>query len=94
MKLATIFSTNGFANPLESAYKQIHNDELMTAIASAATKKAAKATADAVASGTRPQENGVSSSVGAVGTINVDTLSESQIREILKKVERGEKISF
>ena len=94
VELAVIFSENGFDKPFEAAYKQVHNDELMTTLASLAAKKAAKATADSIAAG-RPKENGTTSSVGMVtGKINVDTLSKDDVLDILKKVERGEKISF
>ncbi|HZW97408.1 MAG TPA: hypothetical protein VFF56_01000, partial [Bacillota bacterium] len=57
VELAVIFSENGFDSPFEAAYKQVHNDELMTTLASLAAKKAAKATADSIAAG-RPKENG------------------------------------
>lgn len=94
VELAVLFSENGFEKPFEAAYKQVHNDELMTTLASVAAKRAAKATADSIAAG-RPKENGTSGSVGMVtGKINVDTLTKDDVLDILKKVERGEKISF
>lgn len=87
-------TANGFNNPFERAYKTMHMDELVTSVASTTAQKVAQATANKIASGVRPSENGNSDSVASVSKINVDTLSNKDVLDILKKVERGERISF
>ncbi len=43
---------------------------------------------------TRPSENGVGTSVGIYSRANVSKLTAKDIREILKRADRGEKIRF
>ena len=87
-------TANGFSNPFERAYKTLHMDEIVTSVASTTAQKVAQATANKIASGVRPSENGIADSVGAASKLDVNSLSEKDITDILKRVQGGERIAL
>ena len=81
--------------PMEQAYKVIHMDEIMEQRVSAAMAQTQKQVTDNIrARGSRPQEAGLNSSNGIERKIDVDKLNGSDLREIARRVERGEYITF
>ncbi len=81
--------------PMEHAYRTIHFDEIADALvnnAVAATQK--QVTDDIRARGSRPQEAGLSSSNGIERKVDVDKLSGKDLRELARRAERGEIITF
>ena len=84
-------TNSGFAKPFEQAYRTFHMDEIVTTVAATAAQKVANS---AATNTKRPQENGNSDSVASVSKIDVNSLSEKQIKELLKRVESGERITF
>lgn len=78
-----------------TAYAVIHKDEIIPAAMQYTAKTVEqKLTNKIIANGARPVENGISSQ-GAVQTkSDVSQLSDADIAEIMKRVARGERISF
>lgn len=80
--------------PVRTAYEVIHKDEIIGTAMQYSAQKAAKNVTDSIkAKGMRPDENGASG-VGAVIKTNVDDLSNQEIDEIIRRVERGEKVTL
>ena len=78
-----------------TAYKAIHMDELIPAAMQHTAKVVEqKLTNKIVANGSRPTENGVSSQGAAVVKSDVSKLTKADRQEIIRRVARGEKISF
>ena len=78
-----------------TAYKAIHMDELMPAAMQYAAKTAEqKITNKIVANGSRPMENGISSQGATVVKSDVSKLTKADRQEIIRRVARGENISF
>lgn len=89
------FTKRGVKNPVERAYRYAHNDEIITGAVAKAVEKATKAATDKIVSGqNRPKENGNSSSAGVKTSTDVNNLTGQQIRDIIKRVERGERIEL
>jgi hypothetical protein len=78
-----------------TAYAVIHKDEIIPAAMQYTAKTVEqKLTNKIIANGARPAENGISSQ-GAVQTkSDVSQLSDADIAEVMKRVARGERISF
>ena len=80
---------------VRTAYEVIHKDEIiggaMQFTAKTVESKIAKKIA---AGGARPTENGMSSSSPAVVKSDVSQLSKADRQEIIRRVQRGEKIRF
>ena len=80
---------------VRTAYEVIHKDEIiggaMQFTAKTVESKIAKKIA---AGGARPAENGMSSSSPAVVKSDVSQLSKADRQEIIRRVQRGEKIRF
>jgi hypothetical protein len=80
---------------VRTAYEVIHKDDIIHGAMQFAVKTAAqKTTNKIIAGGARPSENGNSSQGAAVSKSDVTTLSKADLREIQRRVARGEKISF
>ena len=81
--------------PVRTAYEVIHKDEIIPA-AMQFTAKAVeqKITNKVIANGARPSENGMSSQSPAVVKSDVSQLSRADRQEIIRRVQRGEKIRF
>ena len=78
-----------------TAYKVIHMDELIPAAMQYTAKTVEQKIANKVmANGKRPTENGNSSQGATVVKSDVSQLSKSDRREIIRRVARGENISF
>lgn len=81
--------------PMEQAFKVIHMDDMMAQAVDAAMTTAQKQVTDNIrARGSRPQEAGLNSSNGIEHKVDVDKLSGKDLKEIARRVERGEIISF
>ena len=80
---------------VRTAYEVIHKDDIIPA-AMQFTAKAVeqKLTQKIIANGARPTENGISSQSGAVVKSDVSQLSKDDIAEVIRRVARGERISF
>ena len=80
---------------VRTAYEVLHKDEIIPAAmqftAQAMESKIAKKIAS---NGARPTENGMSSQSAAVVKSDVSQLSKADRAEIIRRVQRGEKIRF
>ena len=80
---------------VRTAYEVLHKDEIIPAAmqftAKAVEQKIAKKIA---ANGARPSENGMNSQSAAVVKSDVSQLSKADRAEIIRRVQRGEKIRF
>jgi hypothetical protein len=80
---------------VRTAYEVLHKDDIirgaMQFTAKTVESKIAKKVA---ANGARPAENGMSSGSTAVVKSDVSTLSKADRQEIIRRVQRGEKIRF
>ena len=78
-----------------TAYKAIHMDELIPAAMQYTAKTVEqKLTNKIVANGARPTENGISSQGATVVKSDVSQLTKADRQEIIRRVARGENISF
>lgn len=80
---------------VRTAYEVLHKDEIIPA-AMQFTAKAVeqKLTNKIMASGSRPAENGIASQSAAVVKRDVSQLTKADRAEIIRRVQRGEKIRF
>lgn len=80
---------------VRSAYEVIHKDEIIPAAMQFTAKTVEqKLTNKIMANGARPSENGMSSQSAAVVKSDVSQLSKADRQEIIRRVQRGDKISF
>jgi len=80
---------------LRTAYEVIHKDEIIPAAMQFATEQAnAKITNKILSNGARPLENGLSSQASVITKSDVSQLSKADRQEIIRRVQRGEKIRF
>ena len=80
---------------VRTAYEVIHKDDIIHgAMQFTAQKTAQKLTDKIIANGARPAENGNSSQGATVVKSDVSQLSKADRAEIIRRVQRGEKISF
>jgi len=78
-----------------TAYFVMHKDQLIPQAMQFAAKNAeTKLTNKIIASGARPQENGMNPSASAVVKSDVSQLSKADRDEIARRVARGERITF
>ena len=78
-----------------TAYKAIHMDELIPAAMQYTAKTVEQKITNKIASnGARPIENGISSQGATVVKSDVSKLTKADRQEIIRRVARGEKISF
>lgn len=79
----------------EAAYKAIHMDDMMSGLAAKTASVVKEKMANNIQSRqARPSENGVSNNSTAVFKTDVNSLNKADIKEILRRVEGGEIISF
>ena len=79
----------------KTAFEVVHKDEIIPAAMQYAAKTAQqKAINNIVANGARPAENGNSSQSATVVKSDVSQLSKADRAEIIRRVQRGEKIRF
>ena len=80
---------------VKTAYEVLHKDEIIPAAMQFAAKTVEqKVTNKIIANGARPTENGMSSQGAAVVKSDVSQLSKADRAEIIRRVQRGEKIRF
>ena len=80
---------------VRTAYEVVHKDDIISGAMQFAVKTAEqKLTNKIIANGSRPSENGNSSQGGAIAKSDVSQLTKADRAEILRRVARGEKISF
>lgn len=85
----------GFENPVQIAYETCHADEVKAAIASHVAQQTEKKVTDNIkAKGSRPVENGASSSNAFSQKVDVSKLTDKEMDEYIKRASRGEMISF
>ena len=81
--------------PVRTAYEVIHKDDIIAGAMHFAAKTAEqKVTNKVIANGARPAENGNSSQGATVVKSDVSQLSKADRQEIIRRVQRGEKIRF
>lgn len=79
----------------KTAFEVIHKDEIIPAAMQYTAKTVEqKLTNKIIANGARPAENGNSSQSASVVKSDVSQLSKADRQEIIKRVQRGEKIRF
>ena len=80
---------------VRTAYEVLHKDEIIPAAMQFTAKTVESKLAKSIASnGARPSENGMSSQSAAVVKSDVSQLSKADRAEIIRRVQRGEKIRF
>ena len=80
---------------MRRAYEMLHHDELSARRVSAAVQRAEKGMADTIRAGAgRPAEGAAMGRASTVHKQNVSDLDGHDIREIIKRVERGERVTF
>lgn len=80
---------------VETAHLVIHKDDVLGgAMQYTAQKVQEKVINNIKARGSRPTENGISSQSATVRKTNVNDLDSNDIQEVLRRVQKGEKISF
>ena len=80
---------------VRTAYEVLHKDEIIPAAMQFTAKTVEqKLTNKIIAGGARPTENGMSSQGAAVVKSDVSQLSKADRAEIIRRVQRGEKIRF
>ena len=80
---------------VRTAYEVLHKDEIIPAAMQFTAKKVEQQlTNKIIANGARPTENGMSSQGAALTKSDVSQLSKADRAEIIRRVQRGEKIVF
>jgi hypothetical protein len=80
---------------VRTAYEVLHKDEIIPAAMQFTAKTVEQKIANSIASGSRrPTENGMSSQSSAVVKDDVSRLTKADRDEIIRRVQRGEKIVF
>lgn len=81
---------------VKAAYQVIHGEDITQAAVAAAVKSAKEQVAKSMASGAaRPSEGGAGGGTPAVSPkVDVAGMSRDQVRDVMARVARGEKISF
>ena len=80
---------------VKTAYEVIHKDEIIPAAMQFAAQQIEQKVANKIkAGGARPFENGMSSQSAAVVKSDVSALSKEDRAEIIRRVQRGERIRF
>ena len=80
---------------MRTAYEVVHKDEIIPAAMQFAAKAAERKVVNKIrANGSRPVENGVQDQSASLAKTNVSQLSKADREEIVRRVERGEKIRF
>ena len=80
---------------MRTAYEVIHKDEIIPAAMQFAAKTAERKVVNKIrANGSRPMENGGQDQSASLAKTDVSQLSKADRDEIVRRVERGEKIRF
>lgn len=79
---------------VRTAYEVIHKDEIIPAAMQFTAKTVEQKLTNKIMSGGRPSENGTSGQSASLVKSNVSQLSKEDRAEIIRRVQRGEKIRF
>ena len=80
---------------VRTAYEVIHKDEIIPAAMQFTAKTVESKLAKSIAAnGARPSENGMSSQSAAVVKSKVSQLSNQDIDEVIRRVQRGDRVTF
>ena len=80
---------------VRTAYEVLHKDDIIPAAMQFTAKTVEqKLTNKIIANGARPTENGISSQSSVVTKTDVSQLSKADIAEVMRRVARGDRISF
>ncbi|MBE5937694.1 MAG: hypothetical protein E7265_06655 [Lachnospiraceae bacterium] len=79
---------------VKTAYEVAHHDEIIQGAMQATANAVKNKVVNEVRSGTRPKENGVGSSSGTVVKSDPSKWSKEDMKEVIRRVERGEKITL
>lgn len=80
---------------VRTAYEVLHKDEIIPAAMQFTAQQVQQKLANSIAAGAgRPQENGLGGRASAVVKSDVSQLSKADRQEIIRRVQRGEKIRF
>ena len=80
---------------VRTAYEVLHKDEIIPAAMQFTAQQVQQKLANSIAAGQgRPQENGIGGRASAVVKSDVSQLSKADRQEIIRRVQRGEKIRF
>lgn len=80
---------------MQTAFEVLHKDEIIPAAMQYTARAVEEKLANKMmANGTRPSENGMSAQSAAITKSDVTKLTKADLKEIQKRVARGEKISF
>jgi hypothetical protein len=80
---------------VKTAFEVIHKDEILAGGMEYAVKTTKEKISKSIQSGTRPQENGLSSqSATSPGDIDLSKLTLAQIRDFTARAQAGERITF
>ena len=95
-KLLHTLQGSGFPDAVQTAFESIHREEIMGGAMKYAVQRTQQQISNSIQSGMRrPQENGTSQrAAAATGGIDPSTLTKSQIDDIKRRAERGERITF
>ena len=81
--------------PVRTAYEVIHKDDIVSGAMQFTAKTVEQKLTNKIASNSsRPSENGLSSQGAALTKSDVSQLDKLDIREVIRRVQRGEKIRF
>lgn len=80
---------------VRTAYEVVHKDDIIPAAMQFTAKTVEqKLTNKIIAGGARPAENGISSQSATVVKNDVSQLTKADMQEVIRRVQRGDKISF
>lgn len=80
---------------VKTAYEVLHMDEIKNGVAAGAAKAAERNVTETIkAKGMRPAENGAAGQGGVIVKDDVSKLSKADRAEIIRRVARGERITF
>lgn len=79
---------------VRTAFEVIHKDDIIASGMQFAAQQTAQKLASSIMSGGRPTENGTRSQASAVVKSDVSQLSKADRQEIIRRVQRGERIRF
>lgn len=81
--------------PVRNAFLAMHHDDIMAGTVKYAVDRTAENVSRQVArQKNRPTENGMNSQAGLSSKVDVANLSGAEIRDYLRRIENGEKITF
>lgn len=77
---------------VQTAYEVLHREALLSSVMQQATQAAERRLTNQLLFGQRPAENGLSAASPAVSRVDVGRMTRQQRRDIIRRVQMGEKI--